>query len=240
MKYDIGITTFKHRFELFKNLVESIRQYNTESNIIVNVNGNTNSEFDEEYRSQLYDYLKSIPKTFLKIWPEYRSLSKQWNDCIITSTADNVIIIGDDALITSGEFFTDIEKGIDNHNEMFLINESFGYFVVNINQMYNLGYFDERLLAIGKEDSDMMRRYFEVYKTPIPSVQTNHIKHLESPIVQDDYQKWENTKYPLLNFIIYNDKINQKFDNFQQYPYEKFYRLNKHQIVNLTGIKYEF
>jgi len=252
MKHDIIIVTFKERFELFKNLVESIRKYNTTSNIIVSVNGNINAEFDEAYRAQLYDFLKNIPKTFIRMWPEFRGLSKTINDCIISSTTDYVLYISDDAIVISEKFFDDVNEGIEKYKGMFIISSagwdvgSGSFIVINIHQMYDLGYYDERLLAIGKEDADIMMRYQMRYNTKIPTHHSEHVQNIISNITQDGYQKNIdganiNSKYrsdpiyPLLNLVIFDEKLKRGNENFQQYPYERFYRLNKHQIVHYDG-----
>lgn len=235
---DIGITTFAERFDMLQNLIKSIRKFNSSSNIIVNVNGNIVDEFNEEYRSNLYNFLALYPKTFLHVWPEFRSLAKGWNNCIISATTDNIIILNDDLLITSKDFFVDVENGIKLHNGLFRINENFGMIVVNRDQIHDIKYFDERLLGFGKEDADMMERYRNIYGTMIPSIESNHIQNLNSFISQSGFQKWNNTKFPLINSQIFNDKLRGNWYECQQYPYEKFYRKNRLQMINLTNINY--
>jgi predicted glycosyltransferase involved in capsule biosynthesis len=127
--------------------------------------------------------------------------------------------------------------GIEKLESMFLIND-FASFVVNIHQMHTIGYFDERLLGLGKEDVDIMIRYEKTIGRPISRIKSKHIAHLESDVHQPDFQMG-NTRHPLLNMIIYDKKISAQMENFQQYPYERFYRQNKHQIVKHTTINYE-
>jgi hypothetical protein len=240
MKFDIAIVTFKERFNLFKNLIESIRKYNTTSNIIVSVNGEINNEFDESYRVQLYDFLKQYPNIYLRIWPEFRGLSKLINDCIIASTTEYILYMSDDSIVTSNEFFNDVVEGINKYQGMFRISSSGSFIVFNIQQMHKLGYYDERFLAIGKEDADMFIRYKWMYHTDIPMHESTHITNLEQiHITQSNFEK-EGPNYPKLNLLLLEKKINEGWEDYQQYPYEQFYRLNKTQIIKYTDIKYEF
>jgi hypothetical protein len=243
--FNITITTFRHRFELFKGLVESIRKYNNESNIIIEVNGNTNSPFDETYREQLYTFLSKQNKTFLKVWPEFRALAKQWNDGIISSTTEYVLILSDDIVIKNETFFEDVTTGIERYKGLFTINRkqyegcpNFGVMVVNQDEMHELGYFDERLLGLGKEDADMTMRYRARYNgKEIPIHYSENFEHFASDIVGDGFQKG-NARHPLINMIIFDEKLKRGLEDYQQYPYEKFYRSNKYQIVNFTGLTY--
>lgn len=246
MKFDISITTFKHRFELFKELVWSVRKCNSSSNIIVEVNGNTNSPFDGEYLRSLYGFVEKQEKVFVRIWPEFRALAKLWNDAIISSTSDYVLILNDDVLVKDQKFFEEVEKGIEENRGIFTINNmkwkgcaNFGVMVVNRNEIHELGYFDERLLGLGKEDADIMMRYRNKYGKDIPINYSEHFEHFASDIVQDDYQKG-NARHPLINMIIFDEKLKRRMENYQQYPYERFYRWNKYQIVNLVNIQYDF
>jgi predicted glycosyltransferase involved in capsule biosynthesis len=238
MKYNIIIPTFKERFDVFKNLVLSIRQFNKEIDITVCVNGDIDYDFDETYRSELYNFLKDIPKTFIRIWPEFRGLSKIINDGLISSKNDYVLYISDDTVITSEKFFEDIEVGIEKYKGMFRVNMSCGVIVFNIHQMNSIGYYDERLITIGKEDADMFIRYRQMYNgSEMPSHSSDHVKEISSQSTQSGYEtrgdvNTTHGKYPILNEVIFNKKLNSGFVNYQQYPYEKFYRMNKPLIKN--------
>lgn len=234
--YDIGIVTFRQRFSLLKKLIKSIRRYNKQSNIIINVNGNVNSEFDEKYRTDLYRFSINYPKIFIRIWPEFRSLAKMWNDCIISSTTDNILLLNDDILVMSEEFFKQIEEAIMKYKGLFVINESFSSFVVNKNQIHNLGYFDERLIGFGGEINDIITKYQFIFGKLMPSLTTKYIKHLKSTITQDDYQK-SGPKYSLINLVIFNMKKQQKWIDIKQYPYEEFRKLNHSQIAHYDMVK---
>ena len=242
MKHDIIICTFKERFDMFKELIKSIRKYNTESNIIIGINGEIESDFDDIYKYQLYDFLKDIPKTYLRIWPEFRGLSKLINDCIISSTTDYILYMSDDAIVLSEKFFDDIEEGIKKYQGIFRISSSGSFIVFNREQMHQLGYYDERLLAIGKEDVDIVVKYRALTgrNCEIPLHESSHVKNLDCDIVQSGFQKGSYRNYPTLNMILINDILIQPDNRFSQYPYEWFYRVNKNQIKKHTGITHIF
>ena len=242
MNHDIIICTFKERFDMFKELVKSIRKYNTESKIIIGVNGEIDKEFDEMYRAHLYDFLKDIPKTYLRIWTEFRGLSKMINDCIISSTTDYVLYMSDDALVLSEKFFEDVEKGIEKYQGIFRLGGSGCFIVFNRKEMHQLGYYDERLLTIGKEDVDIAVKYRSMYgqDKEIPLLESVHVKNFNCDIVQSGFQQGSYRKYPALNMILIHTILNNPDERFAQYPYEWFYRVNKNQIKQHTKIENVF
>ena len=107
-----------------------------------------------------------------------RGLSKLWNTLITISSKDNILLLNDDLIISNSHFFKDLEE---KDTRFFLINDSFSHFMVNKEEMHNLGYFDERFLGFGLEDVDIRSRYaVQNNSAMIPSEFIGGIVHLDS------------------------------------------------------------
>jgi len=107
----IGITTFKYRFEkYFKPLLEKIKNIDNDIEVIVLINGEHNETFDEKYRSNILKFLSDKKNTYPIMFTEFRSLSKLWNNIVINSTNENILILNDDISITSDNFIIDLKN----------------------------------------------------------------------------------------------------------------------------------
>ena len=60
----IGITTFKRRLELVKNLIKSIRSIDEDIEIIVTVNADYKQDFDENYRKNLCEFFAGVKNCY--------------------------------------------------------------------------------------------------------------------------------------------------------------------------------
>ena len=149
---DIVITTFEARKDILIELINSIRTY-VNNRIILIINGEKNGIINEDYRRDILniclEHINIVPIFFT----ELRSLSKMWNIGVINSTSKNILILNDD-LLWVNNLIKDIETQLDLINDVKLINHSFSHFIVNKTFMNEIGYFDEKLLGFGWEDSD--------------------------------------------------------------------------------------
>jgi predicted glycosyltransferase involved in capsule biosynthesis len=249
----ICITTFKKRLELVKNLINSIRSFYPEIDILVAINGEHEEGMDETYRTEILKFISSKNKVIPIMFTEFRSLSKLWNNLVIFSKTDFNLVLNDDLVFESG----DIIDGILNHiniskQEFFTINGTFSHFVISKKRLHELGYFDERLLAHGEEDGDMVWRYIEKYGHYLPMVRIGGIKNVgdyDTPttnMVPHVYNKpkFNRTfcfsKYkPNQNGIVgmFGSPYSNVIPNEIQYPYEMFWYNNKKYISE--GIKFE-
>jgi hypothetical protein len=180
IKYSIGITTYDYRFtKYFVNLVESIRLYRPNIDIIVSINGNYGESFNERYRKNILAYCSNVNNVFPIIFPSFRGLSKLWNTCIIHSPTDKMLVLNDDITIENAIFFDSLENYIDN--KAFKINNSWSHYFVDRNVVSDIGWFDERFLGLGEEDGDFEFRWGFKYQTHFPSINIpniiNHVDH---------------------------------------------------------------
>ncbi len=244
----IGITTFPRRFETFKKLVNEIRS-KTDSEIIVQVN-QFNKISDDIYRKEVLSFCSSINNVYVTIYPTFTSLSKMWNTIVINSSNDNILVLNDDVSISNPNFLEDVIKIKDSYNGLCVINNSWAHYLISKSLLDDLNYFDERLLAYGEEDGDMVWRYIDKFKVyPNVSYIAGIHNHGEGYGIIPPNLKWfdaGNVIRPLFNrdFCFnkkYSPNINGHkgmFDtnrinvlsNEKQYPYESFKLNNKHNI----------
>jgi len=247
MNYSVGITTFSKRYNHVENLVKQIRGF-SECDILIAINGNYNSDFDEEYRKKILNLCLVYDKIYPIFFPEQRGLAKLWNTLIINSKQEWVLVLNDDLEIFDEYIFKNTLLSLTTP-EMYAVNGIFSHFIVHKEFLHDLGYFDERLLGFGEEDGDMIFRYYEKYGRSIPFKMVPGINNLVvrsrdeniKPAGSDKYS-WFNTHFcfrqetpkyiPDPNGILGPFKVKHRkniSDNIQ-YPYEKFFMDNKHKL----------
>ena len=116
--------------------------------------------------------------------------------------------------------------------------------------LHRVGYFDERLIAHGNEDGDIIYRYQDLLKKNFPSVRISGLENgacydLQSNLVDYTHRK------PTVNLKIMIQKyetgtggmevmtaqLKKRWPDEKQYPYEMFIWKNKHNIRNFTSIE---
>jgi|688.fasta_scaffold27356_4 hypothetical protein len=245
MNFSIGITTFKKRFDRVVKLVNFIRNKGNWP-IIMAVNGDYKENFDQEYRKHILNFCSSIENCYVSMFPEFRSLSKLWNTILITSSTDWNLVINDDVIIMDNFPFYALENVANdqNNSEVFAINGSWSHYFINRKLVAEAGWFEERLLGIGEEDTDMVWRLEKlgkkIFKPNIPSIGNFH-----------DGNKPDNVKTGVMHYSHYNRnfifnekyeksedglkgmfeyKAKNKINNIDSYPNEIFYWNNKHKL----------
>jgi hypothetical protein len=243
MNYCIGIVSFNKRFDsYFKPLIKFIKD-NSDLEVVVCINGSLREDFDQQYRKELLNLLSEYNKVYPMVFTSFRSLSKLWNNLIINSTKDNILILNDDVKIYDKKFFQDVEDNLSN--DLFTINGSWSHFVANRTQMIELGFFDERLLGVGEEDGDMVFRYINKYKQYPKNIISQNLLNISSNENQDNMKKGIG-KYSLFNRAFMFDHkystnpngikgmfdypVIQNIPDANLYPYEKFYLDNINNI----------
>ena len=253
MEITICITTFKKRLNLVKDMIDSIKRYYPEVQILLAINGEHEEKIDEDYRGEILRFISSKTKVIPIMYTEFRSLSKLWNNLVIFSNTNYNLLMNDDLLFESNNILENIINFIKNTNsEFFTINNTFSHFVITKTELDKLGYFDERFLAHGEEDGDMVWRYINEYNSNLPVLSLGGIKNVGSYQEQTTNMTSHSLNKPKFNrtfcFTKYQESENgivgmfgkpykKIIENEKQYPYEMFWMRNKKYISE--GIKFE-
>ena len=241
--YSIVITTFDKRFDAFLvPLITEIKAQRPDVEVIVTVNGPVKGEFESSYRAKVLEFCAQHTKVYPTVFPSFQSLAKMWNRGTLTASNRRALVLNDDLYIgrnERGSFFDALEQALVKQVGTFKINGSFSHFVLDKQELMEVGFFDERLLGLGEEDGDFYWRYHQHYQRDIPSVEINLIDNVQSDLADDGYTKGirtasqfnrdfiQKTKYKptLLGGYrgMFDQKVKQVLENEKQYPYEQFY-----------------
>jgi hypothetical protein len=244
MSYSILITTFDKRFDSFLiPLVKSIKLQRPEIEIIITANGRAHATFNESYRQSLLAFLATQSNCFPTVFTNFQSLAKMWNRGILTASHDRVLVLNDDLHIpadASISFFNALESKFAENTTTFKINGSFSHYVIEKQELIDVGFFDERLLGLGEEDGDFYWRYREHFGREIESIDLPGIENVCSDIADDGYSKGIRTAAQFNRKFIKNDKyaevllggyrgmfdkrVKKLLPDQKQYPYETYYR----------------
>lgn len=246
MNYSVGITTFSKRFDHLSKLVHQIRNLDS-CDIIIAVNGDYNKSFNEEYRLNILKLCCDYNRVFPVFFPEQRGLAKLWNTIIVHSSTNWILMLNDDIELDNNEVFT-LMSSFSDTPDIKRINGSFSHFILHKMCLDDIGYFDERLLGFGEEDGDIMYRYIEKYNRWLEDIWVHGFTNLcvssrdenikpgtgkYSAFNRDFYFHNENCKYkPDENGIesMFGIKMKKQFTDENQYPYEKFFQINKNKL----------
>lgn len=247
MDISICITTFKKRFEMFKQLILNIRKEYPEINIITIINGEYEEDFCNTYRENILDFISSQKNVFPIMIPEFRALPKLWNNLVIFSKTEYNLILSDDVYFNSPTLIEQIEEYSKfTGNKLFTLNNSWAHFVVTKTSLNDIGYFDERLLTLGYEDGDIVWRHIDKYQTYIPNLAVDGVCNLADYESKPTNMECHIDNKPTFNFTFIMEKYKQTpsstisgmfgkpyskiIEDKVQYPYEEFYWENKKNI----------
>ncbi len=230
-EYTIGITTYSKRFErFFKPLISQIREHSN-APIIVSINGDYNSKFDEKYRREILTFLAQYDDIYPSIHPQFRSLAKLWNEILVKSPLENVLLCNDDIAV-SAKFFDELDCAItQNKGKSFKMNATWSHIFLNRKEVCEIGWFDERFLNVGHEDLDFEVRWFNKHGAYFPNIIgfegiQNFVDDKEMLVGQ---KKVKDSKYGLFDAKFFHKKYKLGLDyrrhykDESQYPYEPFY-----------------
>jgi hypothetical protein len=153
----IGIVTYLARFETyFKPLIRKLYFLFPDYDINVFINGHYDTVKQIQYLRDVTCFLRKYPSIcYVTNW-EHQSLARGWNWLVLMARCERVIILNDD-ISFSGEFRHQLERR-RCLPEIFTFNGSFSHFVISKEIIRKVGWFDERFLGVGDEDSDYICR----------------------------------------------------------------------------------
>lgn len=224
MDLSIGITTYKYRFEKYLiPLINQIRKQ-TENEIILAVNGEYKEAFDNEYRKQLLTFCAEISNIYPFIYPDFRSLSKMWNNIIVNATGEYILILNDDMVITDDKYIETVEKEIEKFQCNFRMGSHYSRFVIKKDTLLPNQYFDERLLGIGAEDWEYNRR---IRRGVCNMKVSNYGGILNKSDGENAVRNQRrNSKFSKFNLEVFNKNL----PIVNQYPCEEYYLKNRHKL----------
>jgi len=256
----IGITTFKRRLKSVEDMIIYLKSCDKDIIINLAVNGEVIEEFDENYRKDILSICLKYSNVFPFFYQEFRSLSKLWNNLVISSKTEYNLILNDDLVFDKKQNFVEIIKEIivkNPHAECFTLNGSWSHFVITKKFLDEMNYFDERFLLHGEEDGDFVWRYIDKYGQYPPSISLPIVANLhqtgkEDPtlIAKDTEigyaskpkfnQEFTVTKYeydPNAKISgLYGRPHKRILGDERQYPYEYFYFKNKENLKKFNKI----
>jgi hypothetical protein len=253
--FSICITTFEQREELCYSLIRSIKEIQPDINIVVAINANNDSNINEQYRERFLNFCGQTSNCYPIFCPEFKSLSKLWNTLVIFSSTDYNVILNDDVVIMEKDSLQRIERAInETDHEIFTINGGWSHFVITKQALDRVGYFDERLIAFGEEDGDLVYRYEERYNMHIPTLAVGGIRNIcayeKSSINLEthvDNKPRINREIVMLKYTedanskicgMHSAPIRKRLSDNIQYPYEMFFRENRHNIKSFKSIDF--
>jgi hypothetical protein len=251
----VSLVTFKERRSLISKLIPRLREIIPDTiDIILAVNGNYEEPMPEDYRADMLQLCQEHTNVYPLICPDFVSLSKLWNTLVLFSKTEYNFIMTDDLVINNNSVLTEVENYIQQTGEQFFtINNGFSHFVLTKTFLHQIGYFDERLLAYGEEDGDLVHRYIKMFNRDVPTLSIPNfyngaaydlrMKHTEmhidnKPTVNREIAKIKYKDDPHGICGMNPTPISQTgiLEDYQQYPYEEFVRKNRHNIKKFESI----
>lgn len=251
----VCLVTFKERRELIKSLIPRIREIiPAEVDIILAVNGNFEEPMPEDYRSDMLNLSMEHQNVYPIVCADFMSLSKLWNTLVLFSKTEYNFIMTDDLVISNPNVYQIASDYAERTGEgFFTINNGFSHFVLTKSFLHQIGYFDERLLAYGEEDGDLVHRYIKMFGRDVPTLPIDGFYNGAAYHLKMKNTENHINNKPTVNreiaLIKYADDPNGicgmnptplsatgVFEDYQQYPYEPFVRRNRFNIKKFERI----
>lgn len=153
INFSIGVVTYLGRFETyFIPLIKKLHLLFPDYDINVWINGHYDRVKQIQYLRQITSFLANYPNIRYLTNLEHQPLASGFNRLILMSKCDNILILNDDIKI-----YFNFRHNFETRQslpEIFTLNLSWSHFVISKNMVKKVGWFDERLLGIGYEDTD--------------------------------------------------------------------------------------
>lgn len=252
MNYSITIPTYVYRFEkYFKKLITDLSKQKPDITKIIFVNGQFDEKFHENYRRDIQKFCADLPNVYLIMSPIFRGCAFMWNTCINFTNTEFILNLNDDILIKNNflnEFEEILSKHTESHgNESFKLNRVWCHVCLSRSDILNkVGYFDERFIGLGDEDSDWSLRFKEAYGYELKNYfaselitnidfECNVSKGMKThggKYSQFNHNFMFGTKYKRDYYLTSDGEITDKvykretYSDLDYYPAEKWYRTN--------------
>ncbi len=157
-EYSIGVVTYVARFEEF--LIPLIRQLTEvfpDKEIICILNGHPDKTLQIEYLKNITAFLSQFPNVRYLSYENHQPLAKCFNWLMMMSFAPRMLLLNDDISLNF-LFRQDFEKALLENNHFFIINQSWSHCLISKELIKQVGWFEERLLGSGHEDTDFQIR----------------------------------------------------------------------------------
>jgi hypothetical protein len=206
--YKIVITTFSKRF--FSDclpLIKELRNAGINQEIIIGVNGDFESHFNQGLRKDFLGELSKFEGISPVCFSTFRGLSVVWNRSIQSGDAEITVVLNDDLIVNRQTVASTLDDIVNRAtiDGICLLNLSWSHFAIKSKVFQDIGWFDERLLGIGEEDSDMTFRFESFYGFTPPSISSDGFIH-DSSYEFDLKIKPGKGKYSLFNWIFIEKK----------------------------------
>jgi len=207
-EYSIGVVTYHARFEkYFIPLIEKLTSVFPDKEILCVINGHPDRTLQINYLNKVTAFLSKFKNVRYLTYDQHQSLSKCWNQLMILSGTEKVLVMNDDTQVTD-LFRQEFEEKVIDKN-FSTINTSWSHFLVSKEIIKKVGWFDERLLGVGHEDIDFGLR-MGIANIPITNSIclgiNNFVVDQENPGWKNISQKSSDNKYSLTNLEFFNKK----------------------------------
>lgn len=157
LAYTIGVVTYHARFDqYFKPLIERLARIFPDVAVVAILNGHPDQTLQLKYLKEATDFLRRFNNVKYIAHTDHQSLSRCWNQVVILSNTENILILNDDTNV-SELFRSEFEPHV-GENLVTTINRSWSHFLINKDAIRKVGWFDERFLGVGHEDGDYAYR----------------------------------------------------------------------------------
>lgn len=258
MEISICIVTFKERAEDIKRLISQIREDHESDgvDILLAINGNNEELMDDDYRRNMLQLCHDTPNCYPTVCPEFKSLPKLWNTLAIFSRTEYNLFLCDDVEYTNQDAISEVKRYIkETSDEFFTINGGFSHFVVTKTMLHKLKYFDERLIAHGEEDGDIVHQFIKTNGRGMNNISVHGLHNKAAYGAESNPKKMEfhsqnkpkfNREFTMVKYENNPDGIlgmsptpvlvKSGMEVVQQYPYEDFVLKNKHNIAKFKKV----
>lgn len=214
-KYSIGVVTYIRRFEqYFVPLVGRLEAIfpGVEKNFVLN--GFYNKQEQQAYLVKAQEFLSKYSPHSVVAYESHHGLSHCWNQLIINSTTEKVLIMNDDVVINKlFKLCLDLQVG---DRAVATINGSWSHFIMSKAVIKKIGWFDERFVGVGQEDGDYaLRIALAEGKSVMPNSHVNNIFcfGLKNLVAKNPDPGWKNfsatinqNKYAAVNAEVFKKK----------------------------------